>query len=122
MKGALLDYLAIAVGGGLGSLARHSVNAHWAADAGIPYATLLVNVVGAFVLGYTSRGLTGDARILLLANVGFLGSFTTFSTLAYEIAVGVSGSSQPLGAPYALATLMIGIAAAGLGVFLAERK
>ncbi|HRQ37004.1 MAG TPA: fluoride efflux transporter CrcB [Chloroflexota bacterium] len=83
-------YLLIAIGAALGANGRYLVNI-WAANrlgVAFPYGTLIVNVVGSFVLGFLLSLSTGrlqlspEARLLLA--VGFLGSFTTFSSLTVE--------------------------------------
>ncbi len=80
----------VALGGAFGAVARFLISL-WAirrfGDA-FPYGTLIVNVVGSFVLGVVA-GLVArqagvpDALRALLA-VGFLGAFTTFSTFAVD--------------------------------------
>lgn len=83
-------YLLIAMGAALGANARYLVGV-WAGNrlgADFPYGTFIVNVGGSFVLGFlltlgTGRlQLSPEARLLLA--VGFLGSFTTFSSYAVE--------------------------------------
>ncbi|MAU01072.1 MAG: fluoride efflux transporter CrcB [Anaerolineaceae bacterium] len=83
-------YLLIALGAALGANARYLVGV-WAGNqlgADFPYGTFIVNIVGSFVLGFlltlgTERlQLSPDTRLLLA--VGFLGSFTTFSSYAVE--------------------------------------
>jgi CrcB protein len=83
-------YLLIAMGAALGANARYLVGV-WAGNrlgADFPYGTFIVNVIGSFVLGFlltlgTGRlQLSPEARLLLA--VGFLGSFTTFSSYAVE--------------------------------------
>jgi len=83
-------YLLIAIGAALGANARYLVGV-WAGNrlgADFPYGTFIVNIVGSFVLGFlltlgTGRlQLSPEARLLLA--VGFLGSFTTFSSYAVE--------------------------------------
>ncbi len=86
----LSRYFFIAIGAALGANARYLVGV-WAAErfgADFPYGTLLVNVTGSFVLGFlvaitTSRIQISPEMRLLLA-VGFLGSYTTFSSFAVE--------------------------------------
>ena len=83
-------YLLIALGAALGANARYLVGV-WAGNrlgADFPYGTLIVNIIGSFVLGFllilgTGRlQLSPEARLLLA--VGLLGSFTTFSSYAVE--------------------------------------
>jgi CrcB protein len=82
--------LLIALGAALGANARYLVGV-WAGNrlgADFPYGTLIVNVLGSFVLGFLltlgteKLALSPEARLLLA--VGFLGSFTTFSSYAVE--------------------------------------
>ena len=83
-----MSWLLIAVGGALGALSRYAVDR--AVEAAVGQTVLgifLVNVTGSFLLGLfvgaaaggQGGGLPSGAR--LLAAVGFLGSYTTFSTL-----------------------------------------
>lgn len=83
-------YLLIAIGAALGANARYLVGI-WAGNrlgADFPYGTFIVNVIGSFVVGFlltlgTERlQVSPEARLLLA--VGFLGSFTTFSSYAVE--------------------------------------
>jgi CrcB protein len=82
--------LLLAVGGALGTLARHYASAgmlRWMGPA-FPYGTLLVNVIGSFLLGlFMQLSLSGvvtkvDTRLFL--TTGFCGGFTTYSTFNYE--------------------------------------
>jgi CrcB protein len=68
------ELLAVFVGGCLGALARAGV----AEALPMPWATLAVNVAGAFLLGVV---VTRSPRLL---GTGFCGAFTTFSTMQVE--------------------------------------
>lgn len=79
------------LGGFVGSAARYSISValvRTSAALTFPVATLLVNVVGSFFIGYllgatTARSwFTDDARIFLV--VGILGGFTTFSSFSND--------------------------------------
>ena len=85
--------LAVAAGGALGALARYGVGV-WSGRAfghGFPWATLIVNISGSFVLGALIGylGLKGhlspEWRAFLV--VGVLGAFTTFSTFSLDATV-----------------------------------
>ena len=89
-RGCLTVLMAIAVGGALGSLSRYFLATKVYGWLGIafPYGTLVVNLVGCFLLGMVvalveNRGLFGPALRSFLT-VGFLGGLTTFSTFVYE--------------------------------------
>lgn len=78
--------LLVMLGGALGAAARWSIGLILAPGA-IPWATLLVNLVGGLAMGVVAgllgRGALGeDGRLLL--GVGLLGGFTTFSAFGLE--------------------------------------
>ena len=76
--------------GGLGCVARYLVSGRTYQLVGrnLPYGTLLVNIVGSFLLGLlVASGLRGEfltPEIRIGIAVGFMGGFTTFSTFSYE--------------------------------------
>lgn len=118
--------LAVGVGGALGTGLRLVVSAAVPAVGGWPWATLAENVSGSLLLGYLlARFLLAAPRTTLtipLLCTGVLGSYTTFSTFAVEIA-GLTGQGRPLlAAGYALTSLVAGVAAAQAGIRLAERR
>ena len=86
----MLKILAVALGGSIGATSRYLVST-WAAErfgASFPYGTLIVNVVGCFIIG-TFMTLTTERLIVspywrLLITVGFVGGLTTFSSFSYE--------------------------------------
>jgi len=87
---AMDKFLIISLGAILGANVRYWVGG-WAADrfgTTFPYGTLIINVTGSLILGFfitlvTDRFLV-DPRWRLLVAIGFLGSYTTFSTYTYE--------------------------------------
>ena len=82
--------LLLALGGGLGALARYGLSGlvQRCSGSGLPYGTLVVNVLGCFQFGLVwalaaERMMIGpEMRTVIL--VGFLGSFTTLSTCIFE--------------------------------------
>ena len=85
-----LSLLAIAIGGGCGSVARFIVAREMGRWLGnfLPYGTLVVNVLGSLALGWLAAVFLYRPEInnalRLGVTVGFLGAFTTFSTFSYE--------------------------------------
>jgi fluoride exporter len=84
------DFLAISVAAIAGANLRYLLSRFAARGLGLvfPYGTLFINVVGSFIVGFfmiwaTERVLV-DPRWRLLVVVGFCGSFTTFSSYAFE--------------------------------------
>ena len=83
-------YLIISLGAIVGANLRYIIQT-WFSDRGwtaFPYATLLINVTGAFILALfvtlATERLALDPNYRLLVAVGFCGAFTTFSSLTYE--------------------------------------
>lgn len=86
----LKPYLWISLGAVSGASARYCVS-RWAAkliDADFPYGTLLINITGSFLLGlfliWTTERVLADPRWRLIIAIGFCGSYTTFSSYAFE--------------------------------------
>ena len=117
---------AIAIGGALGSLARAALGVAFPTSAGhFPWTTMAINVSGSFVLGVVlvvllERG--GPSRLLRpFVATGFLGGYTTFSTFMVEtMKLGRSGHT-PTGASYVVASLLLGLTAAWVGVRAGHR-
>jgi fluoride exporter len=109
----------IGCGGALGSLCRY-LSASWLSGFGfLPWGTITVNTAGSFALGYLLARPLLDARLRAAAGIGFLGSFTTFSSFAIELP---ALSRQPWHALLYLAlTLALGLLAAGLGLRLGRQ-
>lgn len=81
----MLSFCLVAVGGFLGAIARFWVS-NWIkrkVPSSFPIATLIVNLVGSFLLGLII-GVNLEHSLQLLLGVGFMGAFTTFSTFKLE--------------------------------------
>jgi len=84
------DFLAISVAAVVGANLRYLLSRLAAQELGpvFPYGTLFINIVGSFIVGWfviwTTEHVLIDPRWRLLVVIGFCGSFTTFSSYAYE--------------------------------------
>jgi CrcB protein len=82
--------LFVGVGGFVGAVLRYLISGLVYETWGVafPYGTLVVNVVGAFILGFivsiTNEHLFISPDLKIVLTVGVLGAFTTFSTFCYE--------------------------------------
>ena len=82
--------LLIALGGAIGAVSRYgtSLGVHALFGRSFPYGTLVVNVLGSFIIGLLTvlllERLTQSGALRGLLLIGFLGAFTTFSTFSYE--------------------------------------
>lgn len=115
----MLLALAIAAGGAAGTLARFGISA-WMAPVTIrfPFATLFINVVGSFLIGWLSGDWSPVKDITMRAalTIGFCGGFTTFSTFSIETVRMVHGSDARRAVTYVLASVILSVSAAALGV------
>ena len=119
------DLLAVVIGGLLGTGARFAVDgALLHQDDQFPFSTLIVNVLGAFALGYLVARVWPTAPSWLRAGlgVGLLGSFTTFSAVAVSlVSLTAAGEGMPALA-YLVSTLVLGLTAAWLGLRLGHPR
>ena len=116
-------WIAVAVGGALGSVARHAVN-HYVHTRGLaaafPAATLFVNLFGCLAIGLLA-GLLASERIALrlywreFVVVGMLGGFTTFSTFGLDTFVLARTQSTAAAAVNVLAHVVGGLTVLWLG-------
>lgn len=86
----LKSFLAISVAAILGANLRYLLSRLAARELGpvFPYGTLFINIVGSFIVGlflvWTTERVLIDPRWRLVVVIGFCGSFTTFSSYAFE--------------------------------------
>jgi CrcB protein len=84
------DFLAISVAAIVGANLRYLLSRLAALELGsvFPYGTLFINVVGSLIVGFfviwTTERVLIDPRWRLIVVIGFCGSFTTFSSYAFE--------------------------------------
>ena len=117
----------VAAGGCAGTLVRATLERAWPASPGhLPVTTLALNVVGALALGLL-LGALGEGRphLRLALGTGVLGGLTTHSTFILEshrlLTSGGDGGHPVLGAAYLVGSMVAGLVAAGLGLWLAGR-
>jgi fluoride exporter len=116
---------AIALGGGIGSVARYLVSTAIPVRPGqFPWATFLINLSGCFLLGvlmvFVLEIWPPRRYVRPFAGIGILGGYTTFSTFAVEIHdLAGRGAWAPADA-YALNSLVGGLAAVWCGLTLAR--
>ena len=114
--------LAIAVAGSLGALARYGLDGFVARRTGgsFPWGTFVVNVSGAFAIGLLFTLLTErwtvDPALRSALTIGFLGAYTTFSTLSFESYRLLEDGAVWLAAANLLGSCAAGLAAVYLGV------
>lgn len=121
----LAAVVAVATGGAVGSVARYLVALLFTpTTSAFPYATLLVNVIGSFLLGVLSRLFEApdhNQLLRLALTTGLCGGFTTFSTFSAETLALLQQGRTGRALVYIALSLTLGLGAAALG-FLAGRK
>lgn len=116
----------VALGGAVGTGIREALALMWPAVAhGFPTTIFVINIAGAFALGLLLETLSlrgadeGRRRLLRLAvGTGVLGGFTTYSSLATDVASRL-GPAPGIALAYAAISLVLGVVAATVGIALA---
>ncbi|WP_293785277.1 CrcB family protein [uncultured Aeromicrobium sp.] len=114
------SFALVFLGGTVGTGLRYAADVSVGVVGGWPVATLLVNLIGAFALGWL-HGRTSSQRWRLLLGTGLLGGFTTYSALAVQTQELLEDTALT-GIAYATATVAIGMLAARLGSRLGESR
>ena len=121
-----MQCLAVGTAGFFGAIARLLIGV--ACKRQFPYfpaATLIVNLTGSFLLGWfvgyaATRGHLSDTMKLAIA-VGFIGTYTTFSTFAYESDALIRDGAYAKAGVNLIASVVLGLLAVRLGAHLAAR-
>lgn len=107
--------LAVAAGGALGAMARYGVYVAMAriTSGGFPWSTVLVNVIGSFILGalITTMALKWSVSQEMRAflTIGIMGAFTTFSTFSMEAILLAERGHWGLSGGYVLLSVVLSI-------------
>jgi CrcB protein len=114
-------YLYLVIGGVFGTLARYSLGGwvHSWAGATFPWGTLVINLLGSFLLGVAVRGAELSSLSLELRGmltIGFCGAFTTFSTFTFETVALMQEGAWARASLYAFGSLGMGLLAVALGL------
>ena len=125
---SLMLYLIVFLGAGIGGALRHGVNvgAARAFGYGFPLGTLIVNVLGSFMIGlfagyFAFRPGIGQ-HVRLFLTTGLLGGFTTFSAFSLDTALLVERHSYAIAAGYVVGSIFASLVALFIGLALFERR
>jgi fluoride exporter len=113
---------AIFLGGALGALVRAGLT-EALPDPGVgwPWATFVVNVVGAALLGFWFTVLPHTQYRRPLLTTGFCGALTTFSTVQVELLGMLEAGRVPLACAYLVTSIVAGLAGASAATAVARR-
>jgi fluoride exporter len=122
----LTPYVAIGVAASLGAILRYVVGtvSGWIFGTGFPVGTFIINISASLLLGWFlvvahARGVSDTVRIAVA--VGFIGTYSTFSTFAYESSALLEEGAGIKALVYMLGSLIGGVVAVRLGMALAAR-
>jgi CrcB protein len=115
-----MTWIAVVLGGAVGSAARHAVNLTFShlGEGATPYATATVNIAGSLVIGVLA-GLSAGGRLHMSPHVrtfvfvGILGGFTTFSSLMLDTLTLTHGTERGL----AIANVLVQVVVGAIAVF-----
>ena len=121
-------YLIVFIGAGIGGALRHGVNVVSAKlfGYGFPAGTMIVNVVGSFLIGLLAGyfafrpGIGQHMRLFL--TTGLLGGFTTFSAFSLDTALLIERHQYAMAAGYAAGSVAASLIALFVGLALFERR
>jgi len=120
--------LLIGAGGAFGAISRHLIGqaALRLMGPGLPWGTFAVNIIGGLAMGLLVGWLAmteraDESSIRLLAGVGFLGGFTTFSAFSLELVLMIERRDYASAMGYALASVLIAVVALMAGLMIARR-
>jgi CrcB protein len=120
-----MTWIAVALGGALGSMARHLVNLELAhrLERSVPHATFLVNVAGCLVIGVLAGRIAGGKLAMsptmrTFVFVGVLGGFTTFSTFGLDTFTLAHGGEHAVAFWNIVGQVGLGLGAVALGYHL----
>ncbi|MGD6974523.1 fluoride efflux transporter CrcB [Bacillus altitudinis] len=121
-------YFLVGSGGIIGSLLRYylGVFTHSWWGYNFPLGTLLINLIGCFVLGWFTNKIVRLKQfhpyVLAALGTGLVGSFTTFSTFSVETVILIQHHSAELALLYVLLSLFGGLLMSWLGYEIGYRS
>jgi len=121
-----MEVVAVAAGGALGALLRFSVSllSNKVFPGNYPWATFIVNIIGAFIIGFLwglFERVEASKHLKNFALIGVIGSFTTFSTLSLDTVKLLQAGQTKAALAYIGVTNILGISMVILGYMAAQR-
>jgi CrcB protein len=121
-----MNLVLVFLGGGIGATARYGLQGavYKVTGSGLPYGTLVVNVLGSFIIGllmttFEERFLVNPSLRMFLT-IGILGGFTTFSSFSYETMALLRDGSYGLGLINVVSSVVVCLGATWLGTIIGK--
>lgn len=119
----MINCIFVGVGGFIGSVCRYLIGLlPIRPDNGFPIKTLVINIVGAFLISIiasmAAKNKSISPQLILMLKVGICGGFTTFSTFAYEATDLLNQGYIGVAIGYVALSIVLGMAAVFLGQFI----
>ena len=120
----MIKVLLVALGGAIGSVFRYLIGAATLAvfSKSFPVGTLLVNIVGALIIGVVSefayKVTPIHSSLYVFMTIGILGGFTTFSSFSLESVNMLEAGRIAAGTMYILASVVLSLGGVLLGKML----
>ncbi|MFK7972912.1 MAG: fluoride efflux transporter CrcB, partial [Bacteroidia bacterium] len=106
----MLSYLAVFIGGGIGSLLRWRISAWVPSTSGFPWGTFVANLLASAVLAiaaiYFAKRIESPTPQSLLILTGFCGGFSTFSTFSLETFRMLDAGKWPIALIYVFGSVL----------------
>ena len=121
-----LIYIIVGIAGILGALSRYylGLTIHESWHHSYPLATLLINLIGCFLLAwlttYVARLNILPSEVITGIGTGFIGSFTTFSTFSVETMQLINHSEWSMAFLYVSCSILGGLIMSGFGYTLGD--
>lgn len=119
-------YLLVGIAGSLGATLRYTLGLLLFHEASFPLSTLCINLIGCFLLAYFSVGMFARSKMSVSVKTaigtGFIGSFTTFSTVSVETVTMLTEGDIVLGCIYIFFSLVGGLLMSSFGFYLQKAR
>lgn len=113
-----MEFILVGIGGMAGAISRFLIG-KLAASKAFPFPTIIVNLIGSLLIGISvGKGIHGNQY--LLAATGFLGAFTTFSTLNVDLLNLIYLKRKKAAIGYSLFSYMGGLLCVALGLLFGK--
>jgi CrcB protein len=121
-----MNLILVFVGGGIGATARYGLQGmvYRVTGADFPYGTLVVNVLGSFLIGFLMASFEErflvNPSLRVFLTIGILGGFTTFSSFSFETMALLRDGSYGLGLLNIASSVLVCLGATWLGIVMSK--